>query len=277
MGKGDTSPTELMEYMPRDLLEAYQETTPPESGVPLARTQLRVVRFADYLSEDNMPWHGYLAEIGHENHTKGKAYAIGSVAITLVQATEIDAMLQEKYPRDYQTAKTARRVQVKLAKGITSLIRQQGQRAYDDRTENVQLGAECVDTDSSVIQLREDYELDDTGTWRDSGELTLAERTYLQRHQFGDSTFGAKRLDIFGRRWGVDLSAEEQLYEERQTILRDLRKHEGLNISNVDSHWKPHACLFEISDHLRVTSLKEGRHFARPSLISFDRPQPEIG
>lgn len=240
--------------------------------------ELRVTRFPDIdAGLDTDSWHIFLDDIGGpRNYGKGKARALGSMAINYISAKEFGLMLEARYgdSNDYSTPEKAARLIAKMRRGIGDFIRDAQKEAYDNRTEAI------VDRVSSIIvgsSLDVDNELASTAAT--TGEMSMFEADIVDTVTAGQSApiwFSPAELAVnglghYGEGYGLDLSMNPVLYDERMGILEYLRTYERLNtVKYTNAGWIPHATVFELEQHIRSTTIAYGEPL--PESIAYNHP-----
>jgi len=240
--------------------------------------ELRVVRFPDtdhgQVLDD---WHLFLDDVGgSRNYGKGKARALGSMAMIYVSAKEFGLMLEDKYGRgkDYNTPDKAARLIAKMRTGMRVFMDGANKEAYDNRTLSIHERLTDVVIGNSFTF---DNELadplaraDDLTTFEaDVADVVVAGQT--APIWFGAAELAVKGLGQYGEGYGLDLSLNEVLFDERRALLDYLKTYEKLNTAKfTNAGWMPHATAFEFEDHIRGASISYGEPL--PGVISYDHP-----
>lgn len=261
---------------------ARLEPEEPKKGWP----ELRVVRPVDLTSADVPEWGDFLNHLGSENPEVGIAYALGSARISYVPASEMTTMLRDKYPKCRSPQQTVV-LQRKVSEGLLHYMRGATMDAYDGTTAKMEQayvglgGISCVNVSN---------ELEDPGQVGgivDYDPLPSAVATYdfqdevlpLADEQlpFLNGTFSVKGIALFGRGYALDLSANPQLHEERDSVLGYLRREEKLDTSRLHHDgWEPHATVFKPHEHLRAASTAITYAMEVPPTIDFIAPKAEV-
>lgn len=240
---------------------AQRENTPKPP--PPSHIDLRIIRKANF---ENFPslmpaWHEYVDDIGSRNHAVGRAWAIGTLAITYVGSKQMNHMLREAYPGDYHRQDTKTKLFRRVHNGTTNFLREQSRHETMVKAEQLTLSHE-----KKALVLQSPA-IDPT--------LAAEQALRLLQTPYNLGVFATNGLTPFhnGRRWGVDLSLDKELYEEQRGIMNYLRREEGLDTAITGAGWTPHATLFEVHSHLPVVSLRHG--LPLPVEIAFCAPDAE--
>ncbi len=74
-----------------------------------------------------------------------------------------------------------------------------------------------------------------------------------------------------GEGYGLDLSSNPVLFDERQALLDYLHTYERLDTAKyTNSGWLPHATVYEYEEHIRSASISYG--VPLPGVISYNHP-----
>lgn len=240
--------------------------------------ELRVVRFPDTdHGQDLDDWHIFLDDVGgSRNYGKGKARALGSMAMIYISAKEFGLMLEEKYGRgkDYNTPEKAARLIAKMRTGMRVFMEGANKEAYDNRTlsihERLADGAigSTFTLDNELLDPQD--RADELAAFEaDVVDVVVAGQT--APIWFGAAELAVKGLGQYGEGYGLDLSLNEVLFDERRALLDYLRTYEKLNTAKfTNAGWMPHATVFEFEDHIRGASISYGEPL--PGAISYDHP-----
>ncbi len=286
MGRGSRPGNEFVQkgqQMERRRVERDQALVPSgyTTVFPEIRIARTVMRDQDGLTDD---WHMFLDDVGERNYGVGRAHALGSAALVMVPAKEMGRMLDERYEK-YRSRDTARDIHRKVADGITAFAREATLRAYDDRT---------TDQEITFNQLRSAVRFDAI-----SNELeadVVDELVYQEGFGFVDKraaelpplppvtaqlpmeagSFAVKEVALFGKTgYGLDLSTNDQLYEERSVLLHHLKTEERLDTSRlVTDGWTPHATIFTFEEHINNAPLDYRAEL--PQLIGLNAVKPIV-
>lgn len=250
MGRGGRPPSEFNEGSVRQR-PRYPESsvrTPPRTP---ANIDLRIIRKSDPAMTDGVDmWHEFVDDFADKNHNLGRVLALGGVSITYVPDSSMTPMIMEKNPRDFHNAKGKLNLYRKVASGIRSFIRDQSGIAYIEKTESVAMTREARSALLKDIEIDYIFGLRQGSDDVTPGELSYRERQSLDEHAYGKSTLKVKGLELYGRRYGIDLGTNDQLYEEYQGINRYLQS-EGFDTRRfLEKNWKPHGTLLIPFDHI---------------------------
>jgi hypothetical protein len=240
--------------------------------------EMRVARFPDTEAGNDIDgWTIFLNDVGGpRNYGRGKARALGSMAITFIRAKEFGLMLEAKYPKDYETSEKAARLVKKVRGGIRAFIRDAHSEAYSSRTDDIEervagaLLAQAV----MVGEVDNDLELfaeDEPGDENAPAIAELIRTEHSVPIWFGAADLAVNGINHYGRDgYGLDLALNEQLHDEHAALLHYLRTYEGLDTRFVDDRWSPHATFFDQEDHIARTTLTYGAEL--PTVITYNHP-----
>jgi len=238
--------------------------------------EIRVVRKANWESRTlNAGWGMFLDEVGDKNYGLGKAHTLGSVTLVFIKAQDMGRMLQDKYARAYADPRKTKELHHKIATSIHEFMRQARNKPWDavspgwrdaaakDIYHQAHLSAGLSDAPKALSIP--------TSNRQSLLILPSEERRNLQRTQrlFELAAFTVKEVRLFGKDgYGLDLTPNDQLYDERDALVRHLRQNESLRVGNLaNDGWQPHATMFTLEEHIRVTNLV---HDAPPEAMAFD-------
>lgn len=258
--------------------ETRQRPEHAASSITTRWPELRVVRFPDTDNAQNLDdWHIFLDDVGgSRNYGKGKARALGSMAIVYVPAKEFGLMLEDKYGngKDYNTPEKAARLIAKMRTGLRVFMEGANKQAFDNRTLSIheRLG-DIVMGDGFIFdnELADPLRRDDDVAAFEAEVADVVDAGQNSPIWFGAADLSVNGLGQYGEGYGLDLSLNGILFEERLAILDYLRTYEKLNTTKFVNHgWTPHATVFEFEDHIRGATISYGEEL--PGLISYDHP-----
>lgn len=216
--------------------------------------QLRVGRTALYEMEPD--WDIFQSKLERMNSRNGHAYTVGRFACHYLTDTEMRTMILDKYDKAVDSRKGA----VEIYRGVKRSVQQfiDGEAAM------------------STAYYKEVVLSGDTlhGTQKNSPRRPSQSQTWVRAQlELRPALSGA--IEIYdGNKWGLDLSLNDALYEERQLILTHLRQEEGLATRHARQDWQPHASIFEVYPHLRPQDVTmKIPEDMRPGVIDFDAPR----
>ena len=250
----------------------------PAPGVTPRWPELRVVRFPDTdHGQDLDDWHIFLDDVGgSRNYGKGKARALGSMAMVYVSAKEFGLMLEDKYGRgkDYNTPEKAARLIAKMKTGMRVFMEGANKEAYDNRTLSIHERLTGGVIGSTFTLDNELLDPQDRADELAAFEAEVADVVVAGQTApiwFGAAELAVKGLGQYGEGYGLDLSLNEVLFDERRALLDYLRTYERLNTTKfTNAGWMPHATVFEFEDHIRAATISYGEPL--PGTISYDHP-----
>jgi hypothetical protein len=247
-------------------------------GITARWPELRVIRFPDANhGKDIDDWHIFLDDIGGpRNYGKGDARTLGSLAITYITAKEFGLMLETKYGngKDYNTPEKAARLIAKMQTGLRVFMQEAHKNAYDNRTDSIHdkisdivVASAFSAGDTSYVPLGRSEELAEF----EADIAGAVEAGQTAPIWFDDAELVVNGLAQYGEGYGLDLTLNEVLFEERSALLDYLRTYEKLNTGKyTNSGWLPHATVFKFEDHIRSASITYGESL--PSVISYNHP-----
>jgi hypothetical protein len=285
MGRGNRPSNEFTHEAARLQRQRYvRDTVSPTPIWP----SLRVARMADveprYAAHE---WGDVLNDIGRNNKWVGTAFALGSVSVTLVPAQVMGRMLERKYPRKYHTKADTVDLNNDVRKRIQSFIRSTQNNAFNLGTREVETAyttrmSDFVTTTFSN-EMIDSYGTgeyyDETGsiaTAADSSEVLHSVLTASHaRIPYAAGAFVVSGLELYGHGYGLDLSENDQMYEERIGLINYLRSEEGLDTRQIaHDGWEAHATVFSFLDHIGSAVLK--RKLELPVSMDFDAARPDM-
>jgi|GEM_PF-2768941 len=267
-----------------------QTTAPTMNHLKVGWPELHIARTAQVEPADiTADWVDYLNDLGGRNRN-GVAASLGSVALVYVGAKPMGRMLEDKYQVAYQDPKRTARLQKKIAVGIRDFVRSERDRLYDDVTVQFETAHEvltqlvpgCMNSDFlPQADFGLDFDEEDQGDaaeadWRGREILLPADaRLELRQTQtlFSDLTLQATNIELYGDDgYGLNLSNNAELYEERRALLQYLRIDEKLDVGRLtNDDWHAHATIFTPRQPLRSSQLVVAAE--RPATIAFDQPR----
>src|SRR5581483_10596513 len=203
---------------------------PAVQGITRRWPELRIVRFPDtdrgqYIDD----WHIFLDDIGgSRNYGKGKARALGSMAITYISAKEFGLMLEAKYGngKDYNTPEKAARLVDKMRTGMRVFMQEAHRNAYDNRTDAIQGKiSDIVVASTFTVRNVAGDSMGPTDEWvdREADIATAVDTGQTAPIWFDAADLAVKGLGQYGDGYGLDLSLNPVLFDERHGLLEYLR------------------------------------------------------
>ncbi|GAC1392390.1 MAG: hypothetical protein NVSMB46_08120 [Candidatus Saccharimonadales bacterium] len=255
MGKGARPQREFIDGIPRKNIATTNYKRAPKKPEPLPHMDMRIIRQVDTSKFENThAWHPYLDVLSQKNHGIGYGRSLGALAITYVRATEMNKMLADAYPNDFFDGNKKVKLFRNLGKSITEFIRVQGNIESVYKVEKIAALREYQQT----AYLRSGSDEIDDGTLLQADRYEDEELVHQsQYYKYGPAELSVRGLEIYGKsKWGIDLSLNDSLFEEREGLRHHLRGVEGLKTAPMDRDWQPHATLFQAFDHIPVTELR---------------------
>lgn len=260
------------EYTAIEQRRPMQSPEPCNSQTPIWQ-QVRVTRLADIDgSIHNGDVQEFADHVGRLNYDLGEARAVGSMAVTIVGAAEMNRMIEDKYP--HQSPQQAAKVRRRVADGINAFTQSAFGASFDQGTSDMAMRYATVAAAMRVCvsnELEETYvDTVDEPAWAPRGvdrhsylpddllpedvELLVTAPEEPSNVLFGNGSFDIKGVAIFGRDVAFDLSGNQILYEERHALRRHLRV-EKLNTGLLDPDWKPHGSFFGYRGHVAASPI----------------------
>ncbi len=193
-------------------------------------------------------------------------------------------MLDERYEK-YRSRDTARDIHRKLADGITAFAREASIRAYDDQTTEQEIAFNRLQSAVRFDAVSNELEADDVAELVYQEGFGFVEKRaaelpplppVVSRLPMEAGSFAVKEVALFGKTgYGLDLSTNDQLYEERSVLLHHLKTEERLDTSRLATDgWTPHATIFTFEDHIKNAPLEFRAEL--PQLIGLNAVKPII-
>lgn len=256
--------------------------------------ELRIVRHVDLEAPNRHDWREFVDDVGVTNYDEGIAKAYGSIAVVYVTATEMGQVLRSTFPRLCANPGKLRERQREIAKDVNAFVRTGQQIAYDDRT--AEMEAAHSDVAAAVLvgfsnELWDGDGMDLPLEPADGDVYFQAQAEIDDRFQvevlptasdpmpYAEGRFAVKGIARYGRGYGLDLSGNPELYEDRDGIIRHLKKDQGLDTKAIERrNWEPHGTIFKRATHEgnmdRPYALEY--HQRPPSTIDLLAPAPIV-
>lgn len=191
-------------------------------------------------------WNDYLNVLGRVNYGKGNAYALGSIAMTYVSATELGKMLEKKFPKVYQDRSKTKQLLNRFQRDYNQFVRHKSQQTVDNEIDSLMF---------DKIGLEIDVDETDPRIW---GVAELAVSSQI-------GIFGSKKL---GKKMG--LYVNEEFIEDEMVNTIEFLEHSNLDTKFIDDERLPHISLFESYQPVVHSGLKGSRE--KPTTITMDSP-----
>ena len=234
-----TSPAATKESFPKEQARLRALEQPGGYLYPDLRIGRRAL-FSSLDALDAPDWHDFLAELDRKNQRRGSAKTLGTIACHYVTDTEMRSMVlaqDDQYRRRPSALKRYRELQRNLTAFLADMEGTSYRYDPGELCERPELMGKALS--ANIGQLAQ-------------GRLFRATRLVTKPYDQG----GIDGYD--GNVFGLDLSANKNLVEERNKVLRYLRTEEGLDTTKfVRADWSPHATIFKMRPHLTIeTALK---------------------
>ncbi|HSH55692.1 MAG TPA: hypothetical protein VK983_02595 [Candidatus Limnocylindrales bacterium] len=260
MGRGARPGNEFTQKQVADRRRVERDQTAMTPVFPELRVVRTVQRDQKGLTDD---WHMFLDDVGERNYGIGRAHALGSAAVVMVPAKEMGRMLQERYDRVYQSRERALEIQREVARNLIEYTREVTIQGYDEQTTDQERAYDRLQQSlGGVVFSNELGNYEDIGG-QDSSLIDADEVIADPLPAVGGQlmmeagTFDVKEVALFGKDgYALDLSGNDQLYDERSALIHHLRTEEGLDTSRLAKDgWAPHATFFKFEDHINRAPL----------------------
>jgi hypothetical protein len=205
--------------------------------------ELRIGRRADWesMSQSVDDWNHFLNHSAALNRRVGLARPLSTLEVHYVTDTEIQRMVLAKMPALEKDRIGAEKTYASIRRNLKSFITEIGivghTLEWAELCERPELMGKTHGIDpSKIFPKRSQF----------FRAATFATRTIEQNGIIGYD----------GNVFGLDLSRQRSLYEERNDIVNFLKTDEGLDTKRfVRGDWEAHATLFQVSPHLRATDM----------------------
>lgn len=227
----------------------------------LAWPQLRIGRKANISDAGNTEvWNDYINQLARRNSHRGTINPLGSVACNMVLDTEMRSMIASKYPSVMHDMRQAKQVYREVAKDISTLIGRE-RRSHDIFIRDV------------VYRERPDLMGMTTEAGRPDPQANLWSTGYFDLRPTVATAFGG----YDGNKIALDLSANEELYEERRRIVKFLQADlhfDARAIARAD--WQPHVTLYRANAQLNTTNAMPHIPDDFPHDIALEEPRAHV-
>jgi hypothetical protein len=227
----------------------------------IAWPQLRIGRKADINDPGNAEvWDAYINLLARRNSHRGTINPLGSVACNMVLDTEMRTMIGSKYPGTAHDIRKAKEVYRAVAKDIGSLLGRE-RYAHDAFIKDV------------VYRERPDLMGMTSEADRPNPQGNLWADGYFDLRPTASTAFGG----YDGNKIALDLSANEELYEERRRIIRFLQtdlRFDARTIARAD--WQPHVTLYQANAPLNTTNAMPNIPEDIPRDIALESPKAHL-
>lgn len=224
--------------------------------------EIRTVRPVQIVDRDfKEAWFDFESDLGRHNRGRGKFYAIGTLAITYVSASEWSKMLAGKYPDAYESPYRLHKLQDRVMSSYRRRIsaNQQAQDAELRCRVQAKLGSlispYSLDfTDNDMAFEVADHQSDSPQVWQ----------------KWGYADFVTRDLKLVGGdSWAITFEDEWQsLAEEEMEDAIQFCKEERLDV-NAIKHRDPHVTIMEPYNRKQPSRLY---YNSLPAMITFAPP-----
>ena len=229
--------------------------------------ELRIVRETNIEWPGYEDWDRYVNVFGRHNRGIGQVASVGSMALNHATAQEMGKMLEKKYPKPYEQRRSTIQLHRRFAENFNQYVQRQernGIEAMHVATELARLRDEADDL--PAIMARLERENVDTGY-----DIVLETKPEISGIEWGIGIFAVREgLQKFSRNaLALDLTANEQLYAEREEITSYLRD-EGLDTRYIDRAREPHLTVIGTYG---IAGSVELKHVHHPPFVTLDPPR----
>lgn len=288
MPRGDRPPAEFVDGRKRRVTQAAL----PSRMTP-TWPELRIIRQPDLSPREGATdWDEFQNDVGRCNYGKGYARSLGSVALVYIKACEMGRMMDEKYAHANLSRDRTKDTYRKMAQAVREFVRERFGQAYNTQTSDLEFERKRLQyalqdyscSNELVLRSGNGYSSTEYSKYKPARSQpspphvldTIGDTVRMpQTEYFGNAVLEVKALTLFGKDgYGLDLSPNEQLYDERAELVRFLRLDAGLNTRGLNNIWTPHATLFNFEQHIQAAPLSYRTE--RPLLMAFEPPRPHV-
>lgn len=229
--------------------------------------ELRIVRETNIAWPGHEDWDRYVNVFGRLNRGIGDVASYGSMALSHVTAQEMGKMLQKKFSKPYEQRRSTIQLHRRIAENFNQFVGRQER--YEIEAMNMseeQSRAREESDDIEAIMARLDRDCDDAAY-----DILLERKPEPTGIIWGIGIFAVRAgLEKFSRNaLGLDLTANDQLYTERQEIISFL-EGEDLDTRMIDRTREPHLTVIGTYGIAGSVKLK---HVDHPPRVTLDAPR----
>ncbi len=256
----------------REFIDGHEVKTQrkPHRSRPMQREEarprhidLRIVRHASMASGiDEVPeWHQFLSSVGKENRYIGRAYALGSVAITHVTSKQINEELSQSTNRKIRKAFFSEKDKPRMFRDIKDQVSAFLQDKYAQHAHD------------KVDQMQASARPENIG-----GVLSEVDTEEMDAHPFGAMYFRTPKIGVASRRrFALDLSLDHE--DILTTESREIGEFVGRKVLGLGMplrRYAPfHATIFETHEHIPSSQTLNLGDESMPGDMFFDKPTVE--
>lgn len=263
MGRGARPSREFIDGYNRKAPHPNQFDRPAQEPEQPPHMDLRIRRYLLDIGSEQFACEAFLKDVGRENRAAGSVRNIGSIAITMLPSRIVNDMLREKYPRDYHSATRKERLFSKVRSDLRHHL-SDAEGAYAD-----QKAIQMASKREGQLMRGEIEPLNST--------ITVEDEDQLLSHPYGEARLAVKGIELYGRKWGFDLSldTDDILKEEREGIRSHLRRM-GLDVQHYRGDFgRHHASFYDSFDHVGDVPLEYDEDIM-PRALLFEAPSVQI-
>lgn len=246
MGRVKTIPISVdVGYQPNARREraAGLETKPGGYQWP----ELRIGRVASPQGDSLKEWNNFQNEFGSVHNRLGHARVISQVACHYILDVEIREMANKRYDKHAGDMRTMQSVYRGISQSLQAYIRSE-----------MNHGSHRVQTMNYGWVVPERTANGDEPLHFQAGALNILQPEKAVKG------YTAREL-------GLRLGQNEYLYDERERVVRFLKREEKLDTSMLASGWEPHATIFVTRDHLRLDGRQIDMPLSLPTSLWFSQ------
>lgn len=244
--------------------------------------EVRVVRHLLYDDPSAEALRRFVDNIGARNYGLGEARALGSMAMTMVDAQAMGRMLNKKYSRAYETRKGTMQIVRGFAKDFNAYVTRDEQRRIRTQNEIADRRRLLDDSHCLVVMPEQSGDVGYCVMRSLAEQAGLCDDSTIPLHDPDDPWLDDEPDGLPQRRWspgdfavrgqlkpygndivGLDLSIDEQLYEEFEATEKHLRCDLGLDTSLMlprdpsQHRFVPHLSIFRTFQSFGAATITE--------------------
>lgn len=204
--------------------------------------ELRIGRRADYMSMSQTvdDWNFFLNHSAVLNRRRGLARPLGALEVHYVTDLEVRHMVLGETRGIERDRRAAIKRYDEIRRHLKDFLSQQ----------------DIVGSSQDWAELCERPELMGKTHGMDASKIKRSPRASRSIELVTRAIDHSGIIGYDGHVLGLNLSQNRRLYDERNDVLRFLRREEGLDTSRyVRKDWEPHATIFEVNRNLRPGDL----------------------
>jgi hypothetical protein len=209
--------------------------------------ELRIGRIAAPQDESLKEWNNFQNEFGSVHNRLGHARVISQVACHYILDGEMSEMVNKKYDKRVSNRQTMQSVYRGISQSLQVYIRSE-----------MNHGSHRVQTMNYGWVVPERTANGDEPLHFQAGAL------HILQPEKAVKGYTAREL-------GLRLGQNEYLFDERERIVRFLKREEKLDTSILASGWEPHATIFVARNDLRLDGRQLDMPLSLPTSLWFSQ------